>query len=252
MQCNQLSTLLVGSEWDSTFFGFPVAEINNTDVELGQLEKVLRYARVRGDRLVYWKTDPRVAAPNHLLQEFRGTLVDEKVVYRLTLSEPVSPAGPDYVNHIPWHIVEYTARVTLPQLVSLALAAGQHSRFRVDPRFPRSLFRALYEEWIRRSVSHEVADIVFAAYLDNDIPVGLVTVSSRPGHGEIGLISVSDLYRGQGIGRALLDRAHRWMAEQGASESQVTTQRTNESACAVYERCGYIESSATSVYHFWP
>ena len=49
-------------------------------------------------------------------------------------------------------------------------------------------------------------------------------------------------FRGQGVGRALMDCAIRWAREQGFPGLTLETQDNNVPACKFYEKCGFVLS----------
>ena len=80
--------------------------------------------------------------------------------------------------------------------------------------------------------------------------VGLVqveVVSEAPGvpllaprrYAVVGDLAVRQNTRRQGIGRALLDRAHTWAASRGATDVELTVWEFNREARAFYESLGY-------------
>ncbi len=129
-----------------------------------------------------------------------------------------------------------------------------YSRFGVDNRIPPDKFEELYRVWIERSVRREIADDVLVVTNGAGVEslAGMVTVKVTEGVGNIGLIAVSEEYRGQGIGSLLVQAAHHWMYRRHASEMNVITQRANAPACRLYERTGYSLASVQYYYHFWP
>lgn len=56
-------------------------------------------------------------------------------------------------------------------------------------------------------------------------------------------VAVDEAHRSRGIGRALLQRAHAWAAERGASEVELSVFAFNVGAIALYERLGYVVTS---------
>jgi len=56
---------------------------------------------------------------------------------------------------------------------------------------------------------------------------------------------VAERARHQGIGRALVERAHRWAAEQGVAEVQVVAWAFNAAAIGLYEQLGYATARRT-------
>src|SRR5262249_54005156 len=154
-------------------------------------------ARHREVKLLYWAASSGRVVPRPVLEEFRGLLVDRKATFQRSLS--TADAESDRVASC--HIIEYPRGAADPEIVRLGVAAGEYSRFRVDPRIPGELFERLYELWILRSIAGEMADVVLVAYGDASParPVGLVTVSLSRGLGSIGLIAVNQSRRGQRI-----------------------------------------------------
>ena len=75
---------------------------------------------------------------------------DHRVVYARELAglaEPRIPVGSEVA------VSEWPAGPTCEALLELALVAGEHSRFRLDPRIPEDRFVALYHRWMARSTS---------------------------------------------------------------------------------------------------
>jgi dTDP-4-amino-4,6-dideoxy-D-galactose acyltransferase len=257
------ATSVTRLEWDSVHFGFQVGRITG-DVSDTELEAALVQSRNRTFRLVYWATAPDRQAPAQLLAEFDGRLVDRKVTFARALRADevaASSGGPT--------IVHYGKREISDELTDLSIAAGEYSRFAVDPRIPRDRFEEMYRIWIAASVCGEMAGTVLIARdplaegpakapkLPNKSSAaeeiaGMITIKVTGGVGNIGLIAVAESQRGRGIGSRLIDAAHRWMIDHGANKATVVTQSANVPACALYRRAGYTIEHAENYYHFWP
>ena len=80
----------------------------------------------------------------------------------------------------PLRVVEYAEAKASPELVELAIASGEYSRFRLDPRLNDERFVAMYRHWIDRSVARELADAVLVAEC-GDAPGPNRTVIGRNG-----------------------------------------------------------------------
>lgn len=79
--------------------------------------------------------------------------------------------------------------------------------------------------------------------------VGTVQLSLIPGLSrggatrlQIEAFRLADAVRGAGLGSALLEWAHSFGREHGATLSQLTCDRTREDAHRFYDRCGYVAS----------
>jgi dTDP-4-amino-4,6-dideoxy-D-galactose acyltransferase len=216
--------------WDSDTFGFRVGRLlaGASDAEL-----LAGLAQARGDRyrLLY------LAAPHGrpLPPGFPARLVDRKVTFAKAAT-----------SHAPEAIPEYPVGPADARLIALAHAAGEWSRYFVDPDFPRHAAERLYEIWIDRSARREIAGTVFATG-----GAGMITVDARDGTGNIGLFAVAPESRGRGLGSALMRAGENWMAARGAARFTVVTQQDNADACRLYHRFQYTIESVVDVYHIW-
>jgi len=174
-----------------------------------------------------------------------GFLADEKVTYARELGGMSEARAASAYTALP-----YPATTPDAALTELALQSGKYSRFRQDPRFPRELCDKLYTCWITRSVSKEIALEVLVVKEHSDL-LGLITLGTKGGRGDIGLMAVAEHARGKGIGRTLVTDADRFFEERGYTYIQVVTQRRNLAACHLYESCGYKIEKVENVFHFW-
>jgi GNAT superfamily N-acetyltransferase len=232
--------------WDSDHFGFPVAALA---AGCQNPATALARAKVAGIRLVYWEAQPTTSISPSALEDYRGVVVARKVIFGKTLeaSTALQPSTkPALIDH-------YTHKVATNEMVTLAIQAGRHSRFQVDPRISRPAFESLYTKWINSSVSGQMADTVFVAKdsLTGGI-CGLITLKAQPGSARIGLIAVSPEHQGKGYGKALMVAGEAWARTNGAKQLLVCTQLENQQACQLYGASGFSVKETLTSYHFWP
>lgn len=230
--------------WDSSFLGFPVGRLEERRLTREALHRALGVFHADGGRLTYWPSDPEHLPSQEAAAAEGGRLVDRKTRFHhdlrteivcATNASPVWPwdgSGPD--SH----------------LRSLAIQAGAHSRFRLDPDLPAGCAEELYRLWIDRSVQGELADAVLVAR-GRGLVSGLITLSARNGIGEIGLLAVDEASRGRGTGSALIAAGLAWFRDRGCRSAEVVTQGGNQAACRLYARCGFRISQVDAFYHFW-
>lgn len=240
--------------WDSNEFGFEVGRLACADLDDVALENALALAATSAFTLIYWSTTPSRSPRADLLERFGGELVDRKVTYTRTLparslTQPVeSGQGEDAYSMIR----EYPAGPASSQLIALAIAAGQQSRYRRDRRFPYDVFQRLYTTWIDRSTRREIADVVLSAVDAQGNALGVISLSKREDTCQTGIVAVDAASRRVGIAKRLLGAAHEWGAARGATRASVVTQAENLPARRLYEHCGYQLHDVTHIYHFWP
>jgi dTDP-4-amino-4,6-dideoxy-D-galactose acyltransferase len=241
--CNQRGFRIL--EWDSDFFGFTVGCLTEPRMDGGRLGGVLRELAAMGCRLVYWPSDPEDAESQRVAADHGGFLADRKLTFTLDIAtRPVPSCASSSAR-----ITEFQSPETSDILYRLALQSGVYSRFYVDPRFPRHLYEKLYREWIRKSVSHELAHVVLVAAI-GEATVGLTTLGTKGG-GNIGLVAVDESARGQHVGTALMSAAIERFRELGCRRVQVVTQGANQAASRLYQRCGFGIERTEYFHHFW-
>jgi dTDP-4-amino-4,6-dideoxy-D-galactose acyltransferase len=228
--------------WDTAFFGFPVGRIESAAPSAASLASTLTAAREAGARLLYGFFEP-TAELEKLGKRCGGFLADRRRVYaQAVVSGHAAP--PDE------QVLEFEGAPT-EALYALGLAAGVHSRFKVDPRFGRPAFEALYRSWIDNSVTGEFADLVLVIHDDHEAAGALLTLGRSGDRTDIGLLAVKESLRGRGLARRLVRAALARSSEAGVLETQVATQSTNAPACGFYESMGYSIDHEVLVFHFW-
>lgn len=239
-------------EWDSGFMGFPVCELTVTSsASEKELPLEIKSKQHQGFKLIYLNASQQVRVSPELLRSLGGALVDHKTTFERTLD-----GHEEFASQCPPGLkierrTGQSSQSHLAALRDLAREAGKHSRFHTDPRFPLDKFNELYETWLLKSLTGELAQTVLVCENKSASPLGFVTVTCRGQSGSIGLIAVAPVARGQGIGTLLTMRALQEMKSLGMISASVVTQRENVGACALYEKCGFSISDEISRYHFW-
>jgi dTDP-4-amino-4,6-dideoxy-D-galactose acyltransferase len=229
--------------WDSQFLGFGVARVAAENLQAGAWLQLQAKARAATCRLLYVAADPDDATTAATLAAAGLLRISRLVTYHADAAALVRPAaGP---------VVQPTTEMT-PALEALAWESGAYSRFQLDPQMPPAAFRAMYSEWLRKSLrGEELARQVFSARFAEGPEVGLLTLGEEHGLADIGLLSVAAGARGQGIGRQLLATAGARARAWGFDRVQVVTQFENQAACRFYVRSGFEAVQQQDLYHCW-
>ena len=232
-------------DWDSEFFGIPVAQILPAKLSVGELDQVISRMKKEKVKLAYWASNPNDEGSQRGAQLFHGFLADKKVTFVAEISHIYQQS-----YSFDWVIEEYSDILPYADLENLAIQAGICSRFNRDSRIPERKFVDLYLLWIRNSVNRQMADAVLVAHLSENI-VGMVTVVEKNGRGCIGLLAVNEDMQGKNLGIALVRAAHAWARRRGLMSAQVVTQGENIASCNLYKKCGYRIERVEYFYHFW-
>jgi dTDP-4-amino-4,6-dideoxy-D-galactose acyltransferase len=231
-------------EWDSSFFGFPIALIQQETVSEEELSSALAQLKAEGVKCVYW---PASAAHPELIRlagKYNGKWVDTKIIYSRNL------AGITFNYAEKLYINPYQAAEPDEELIQLAIASGAYSRFKKDERFGWQNFEKLYRQWITDSVKKKIAEAVFVSRFQNDL-TGFITAGGKNGIGVIGLVAINEKYRGVGIGNMLMEYTLTWFNKNGYQKVEVATQQENKAACSLYEKFGFRPEKIYHYFHFW-
>jgi ribosomal protein S18 acetylase RimI-like enzyme len=103
-------------------------------------------------------------------------------------------------------------------------------------------------DWRWRKARHIDEDVaanaggIFVAELAGQV-IGYVTtrVDVEAGKGRIPNLAVDEAFRGQGLGRQLIERALEYFRETGLEYAMIETMAQNEIGNQVYPACGFVE-----------
>lgn len=229
-------------EWDSHFFDLEIGRIIcNNNVDESELKATINIAK-QNYSLLYVVTPENNELNIKFVTDNGGKLVDKKIVYMLDIGDNNIES---YSN-----IYDITGDKLNDNLLELTYLSGQYSRFLLDKQMPVNAFERLYQEWIEKSLSRELADKVFV-YSEDDKILGFITIRIKENIGEIGLIAVSELVQGKRIGSKLIDTCINYLKQNSINQLTVPTQLPNNLACKFYEKYGFKKLSITNIYHFW-
>lgn len=91
---------------------------------------------------------------------------------------------------------------------------------------------------------------VLAAMDDEGALLGTVMVGHDGHRGWVYYLAVSPARRGEGLGRALMEHAERWLAEQGVPKVQLMVRSGNGPVVEFYRRLGYTDQGVTVLGRF--
>ncbi|MEO0037935.1 MAG: hypothetical protein RIQ59_1146 [Bacteroidota bacterium] len=226
-------------DWDSTFFNYDIGSVVVNENQSLAISDFLLNSK--GYKLVYIFS--KLSLSNELFK-----LVDEKVVLYQELSQIKFDFSSDFFTITSFDKFNHNKQ----ELEKLALESGIFSRFNVDENFKSGEFKKLYLEWIALSIERKLAFDILIAIDKNESIIGFVTLNKKSESlVDIGLVAVSDGFRGMGIGKKLMQYALTKSYELGYKEIQVVTQSNNISAMKLYESVGFSIKEKTFVYHYW-
>jgi dTDP-4-amino-4,6-dideoxy-D-galactose acyltransferase len=225
-------------DWDSNFFELPMYRVDiNDKIEIEEISHKL--STLKG---FYYIFSP------FSINGLENLLVDEKIYFE----QKVRQLKFNSCNQSDSKVRDVKfSDLTSTQLQSMKLLsrqAGKFSRFKSD-KLLNSKFNALYDLWIEKSLSREIAESVLTIFQEEEI-LGLVSLVSKKENLEIGLISIDKKHQGKGLGKKLIDATNEFAFEKKLNNILVPTQRQNIQACSFYKKAGFKELNSTFIYHY--
>jgi len=228
-------------EWDSTFFGVPIARIRTNRLDETLAMEIETWAAAEGIRCLYFLADLEDAATMRIAEQHGYRLVDVRVAYELLIKDVVRLVEPSQMTNIRAAVPD-----DVPALRAIALHGYRGTRFYNDPDFPTAQCDELYATWIEHSV-HGWADQVFVL----GPPGGAYGFITCHRDGRIGLSGIHVTQRGRGEGLALYQAAVEWCVAERVEPIRLVTQGTNLRAQRLFQRMGGRITNMALWYHRW-
>ncbi len=231
-------------DWDSKLFGYSVAKIPET-ISGADVYEVIEYLRKKRVKLIYIIGNPSDKGRNAVIAKLGGKLVDIKRVYSRNI-DMFEGEKSDFPQISPY--TDTKVNITLRKL---AYQSGIHSRFFIDTKFTHNEYRKLYTKWIEKAVLGINAFEVLVYRDEEGVIGGFITLEKEGTSGKVGLLAVDHTLRRKKIGSKLLMRSFDSFRSHGLKRMSITTQKSNDPACRLYEKHGFHIVSEQYIYHLW-
>jgi len=227
-------------DWDSSFFGYNIGKINIQNNDTFDFREFK--SECKNFKLVYVFSDQTIDNSELLL-------VDKKIVFHQYINANIDVQS-EYKSEIIFESFD-VGKHSLEMLKDLSLQSGIYSRFFVDKNFKNNEYEKLYLKWIENSVDKIISFDIIVALKDNKI-LGFATLNKKDENlVDIGLVAVSESYRGLGIGKKIINESIMRSKKIGFNEIQVVTQLNNSPANNLYKSTKFEIQNITNIYHFW-
>jgi dTDP-4-amino-4,6-dideoxy-D-galactose acyltransferase len=232
-------------EWDSALFGVEIANVLKNVLDANEFDAITQWCEARSIDCVCLLADPSDRQTVALAEDYGFRLIDIRVTLEYQFGD-IPAMEEDEARYI----IRPSAPQDIPALRSIAKCNHRDSRFYYDANFPTDRCDALYETWIENSCNGYAA-AVFVAETKLGYAGYITCHLVDQNTGQIGLFGVASGFRGQGIGRGLIDESLRWFADYRVKQVRVVTQGRNLSAQRLYGRAGFLPSAMQLWYHRW-
>lgn len=228
-------------EWDSQFFGYNIARINDLRVSSTTLNQAITWSVEQGIECLYFLCSAEDRTSVKLAESAGFHLVDVRVELNWRV-ESLSDNPADAVRGF--------QESDLTALQQIASQVYTNTRFSFDEHFSAEQVSELYKEWLTGSCRNSLHK-VFVAIAPNGI-AGFITCQFDSAEvGRIGLLGLQSDVQGQGYGQQLVREAQRFFRAAGVREARVVTQGRNVAAQRLYQSCSFRTTKVNLWYHKW-
>lgn len=219
------------------------------DVTAGDVPAVLDSCRDLGVELAIVRCATAELAAMHLLEDAGFRLMDTLLLFARDLRTPALPE-PDQAASV-WVRSGSADDADAVARVAARAFHGYAGHYHADPRLDPATCDALYEDWVRRSLTVPgTADAVLIAEVDGAVAgFSTVSVTGTDAHGH--LDAVDPKYQRRGIYRSLSIARLRWSLDRGCERTMVSTQVTNRGAQSGMASLGFRPLSSYYTMHCW-
>lgn len=226
-------------EWDSDFWGFPVAAVSS-DLDADGLRRVVSDCDEEGVRCAYLLVAAADAGRLAAAQGCGFRFVDTRIELRRD-EAPGDDRTPTDQGVRPGGAGDLTA------LEEIARASFRSTRFFADGRFDEERCRELYAAWVRRRLEGPDGLVVVAER--DGAPAGFMAGHLDPGSGEgrQELVAVASEHRREGLAGALSDALSAQLRAAGAGFEGTATQAANLPGLRMFTSLGF----RIAGFHHW-
>jgi len=228
-------------EWDSEFFGFPIAQVEAQRVDQATLDAVEQACRAQEIRCAYLlleSDDLRGAA----LAQAAGFVLRD---VRITLERMLSRDDPVYDG------AEHGIAPARPDqraaLEALARESFSQGRFATDPNFPPGAAGELYAAFVRRGFESAPRRVV----LTDPAAQSFLVYDGGGEDPNLEVMAVHADARGRGLANALFSTATSAVAQAGHERVWTVTQGANVVTQRVHQRYGFRTRAVDLWLHRW-
>lgn len=230
-------------QWDTDYFGVNSARVNLSGiVDALEQDKIIefcgRYEFTTISNLNNTKEN------NHWIgKRTNAFLTDINIQFRKELKDTLG--GVDEHTEVFNHLKKQE------KIIDIARASFIFSRFFNDPKLPKIKASNIYAYWTEGAFEKENKYFVICRRDGQIAGYILFSMNTENQTSTIELIAVDEKFRGQRVGKSLLQALESYSAERSIKTIKVGTQVDNIAAAQFYHSAGYKYVSCGSVYHLW-
>jgi ribosomal protein S18 acetylase RimI-like enzyme len=232
-------------DWDTDFWGLGIGSIKAPVITQSICTRIESFAAANDIKMLEYlcsssDRDSIVTLEDHHYHcsDIRVTL---EAMARMSVIEPLSE-GMTFGVAEPRHI---------DALRRISDDLYTQSRYYFDSHFDRGKVNELYNTWVEKAVLGTFDHLCYCVFHDG-VPVGFATFrDTGSGTANIGLVGVSEKYKGLGLGKKMIGNLISESAGRGFTHITTVTQGRNLWAQRLYQSAGFKTKAVQLWYHKW-
>ncbi|MFA4981109.1 MAG: GNAT family N-acetyltransferase [Candidatus Omnitrophota bacterium] len=245
LEFDSIANLIKKLEWDSGFFGFPVALLSSRYLTENIMHRIEKFIKRENIRLVEYLCNCHDSRSVKIAEKNGFHFADIRLSFEKVLREKHGPQMPKAIRF------GKADKKDVRTLKHISEDLYKDSRYFFDTNFNRSKINEFYQNWIEKAVLGKYDDECFCLYT-NGVPVAFCSLKYNIGSSvTIGLLGLSNEYQGKGLGKVLLYSIFDMLIDRGVSRVSVVTQGRNYAAQRLYQNVGFLTKATELWYHKW-
>lgn len=238
-------------EWDSDFFGFPVAYVSSFRLTPSIEKQVRSFAASHETRFLEYRCNCHDPVSIQTAESNGYHFVDVRMTFGRSIREI---AAGEAVSSLPPGIsIRRATPEDCDRVVPIAEDLYRDSRYYFDGNFGLDALKTFYCDWLHKAILGKFDDFAMVVWERGD-PIGFCTLRQRrdnPRNAVIGLFGIAEKYTGRGFARLLIHHVFRELRALEVDSVDVVTQGRNYRAQQLYQRVGFTTKSVELWYHKW-
>ena len=243
---SRIGSLVEVLDYDTNFFGYNVAQIQERQISADSINHVIDYCRNNEIKLLQFKCDAH-HSPSVLLAEQHGfNFVDIRMIFERYIREVERQQTDDF--KVSFRVAE---KADIAGLKEKSKGVFRASRYYFDKQFSEEKIDVFYQDWVSKAVLGMFDNCLYIMSVDNQ-DAGYCSLRFGKGNvAGIGIVGLFPAYVGNGYGQLLTKHVLNQCLEKGIKYIDVVTQGRNYPAQRLYQRCGFVIKKLELYYHKW-
>jgi len=241
----EIVDLIRNLDWDSDFFGFPIAYLSSHIITDSVMFRIDKYVKSNNIKLIEYLCNCHdygsvLAAENHKFHFADIRLTFERSIQKH--ANVVLPEGFYFGKAEERHV---------GKLKNIAENLYLDSRYYFDKNFDIEKTNIFYQNWVEKAVLGTFDNECYCVFVQDE-PVGFCTIRySKSNNVNIGLFGIDNQYQGIGLGKNILFLVFNELNDKQIEKIFVVTQGRNYPAQRIYQSVGFLTKSTELWYHKW-